>query len=255
VIAPERCPYCGGPALKDGPCFPGYCAGAAKVADLRREIDTRGAAPRICGVPVVGGRPCGEPATWVVLWADESGHARDACEGHAEEIAPMDGADGFHSVPSPFITERCTECRAPLPGEGEQCENLIGCAAARVDHGATEEDEEDAPGPCLTCGTQCNDEGICVPCSNVERGPEVIEAAGGCVGDETGITDAVGVLLHYCERHEFDFDALAATAFAHYVTERTGREELFAAPEHIQRMELAVTLAKWRAANPATVRT
>lgn len=219
--------------------------------------------------------PCGQPATWVLVRSfetheDHSGTSSDVCAECAERLAPIDGDGGRHAVPSPFVADAL---RAQLAAEDVALAEADATAekiraaggtekdvdAALLQEGWGEDDEDAAPGPCVTCGTQCEADGslsvVCRCCSQAEKIETALQAFDDN-DDETRLVDLLTAAMHFAgvrDPEGVDFDAALSRAFSHYVAERTGREELFAAPEHIQRAELAVTLAKWRAANPAPV--
>ena len=86
--------------------------------------------------------------------------------------------------------EACRECGKVDDHPGEGWDGLCGnCADKHT------KEEEGRPGQCLTCATQCSDEGICPKCAALETAQEAWHAAdcakdGAAMGEAQAAIDA-----------------------------------------------------------------
>ena len=85
------------------------------------------------------------------------------------------------------------------------------------------DDENESAGPCLTCGMQCSDEGICPCCAQAEKIDDAL-AAFDENDAETQLVDLLTAAMHFARRDGVAFDVAVAIARGHFNAERIAQD-------------------------------
>jgi len=130
-----------------------------------------------------------EAQAWADAWAFERNLDEEQPDGegcYTAEVIEIEINDEENPGETPGI---CPVCARAIGRDENICpacaDKVTACVAER---GYEREDaidfliehpdwQADVPGPCMTCGTQCDDEGICPVCAALERAVEAAREA------------------------------------------------------------------------------